>query len=257
MTGTTIRLEKAGAVGRLWLVPPEGKPPTLDGETLDALDAKLEEAESAGGSLRLLEVRSRSPKHFLVGANLRALEKLDAGTIGSWVERGHRVFDRLEGLSLPTVAVVGGNALGGGLELALACDWIVATPRARFAQPEASLGLVPGWGGSDRLARRIGRPAAKELTFTARTIDADEALRIGLVNRLLEEEALESHLRSLGEELGAVSGRALAEAKELIQASGTPGAATREAAASARCFRDGDASGRLARFFAERSKSAG
>jgi enoyl-CoA hydratase len=108
---------------------------------------------------------------------------------------GHETFAAFEELAIPTIAAVNGFALGGGCELALACDWIYASSKARFGQPEVKLGLIPGFGGTSRLVRRVGIGWAKELILAAENLKAEEAMRIGLVNRVFEpDELLESAL---------------------------------------------------------------
>ena len=161
---------------------PEGKPPTLDSKVLDELETALIMIREHMDQLRAVLIRSDFEKYFIVGANIKALEKLNSDTIGPWFRRGHAVFNQLEDLTVPTIARIDGYALGGGLELALACDLIIASPGAKFGGPEAKLGLVPGWGGTHRLAQRIGLARAKELLFTGRIIDSQTAYKIGLVN---------------------------------------------------------------------------
>jgi enoyl-CoA hydratase/carnithine racemase len=118
----------------------------------------------------------------------------------SWISIGHRVFDRLAHLPQPTIAVVDGLAVGGGLELALACDLRVTQPNARFGLPETGLGTIPGWGGTDRLTRLVGPSRAKELILTRRQIDATTALHWGLVNDIADatlETAVDRYVTDL------------------------------------------------------------
>ena len=136
-----------GEVATLHLVPPEGKPPTMDQDVLTMLGNVISELENAAP--RLLIVRSRSSRFFCVGANIAVLKETNADTIIPWVKLGNEVLNRLEDLPYPVIAVVEGYAMGGGLELAMACDLIFAADSARFAQSEAGLGFIPGWGGAD------------------------------------------------------------------------------------------------------------
>ena len=152
---TEIELRRDGPLAELWLVPREGRPPTLTHDTLDRLDEQLAAIEEAGEGIRVVMIRSASPKFFCVGADLNALQYLNTETIGSWIEHGHAVFDRLERLPQPVIARVEGYALGGGLELAAACDIRVMGRGAKVALPETSVGIVPGWSGSQRLARLL------------------------------------------------------------------------------------------------------
>lgn len=173
---THVSLEVKEDIGMLTLAcEVAGKPATLDHRALDELADRLEEIRSRGDGLRgdglrAVVVQSDSEKYFVVGANVNALATLDVETIVPWIEKGHAVFDELEALPLPVVARLEGYALGGGLELALACDLIVASDRARLGQPEANLGFVAGWGGCYRLPRRVGLCRAKELFFTGQII---------------------------------------------------------------------------------------
>jgi enoyl-CoA hydratase len=234
----------------------ELKPPTLDEVALQELDEKLGEIEVRAQDLRAVIVRSVAEKYFIVGANIAALGQIGRGTIVSWVELGHRVFNRLEGLPLPVIARVDGYALGGGLELAMACDLTVASSRARFGQPEANLGLVPGWGGTHRLPRRVGLSRAKELTFTGRMIDAAEAHAIGLADYVAEPHELDDMIAGILDAIRSSSAVAVSQVKQLLNASQAcemAACVARESAASLTCFVDGDASGRVQAFIESRS----
>jgi enoyl-CoA hydratase len=121
-------------------------------------------------------------KAFVAGADIKYMSGLDVEQAKAWGALGHEAGRLLETMPKPTIAAVNGFALGGGCELALACDLRYASSGAKLGQPEVNLGIIPGWGGTQRLARVCGLGIAKELIFTGRTVDADEALRIGLVN---------------------------------------------------------------------------
>ncbi len=232
-----------------------GKPPTLDLNVLAALEAHLHRIERRVGELRTVILHSDSPRYFVVGADINALESLDTDSMVVWIQRGHAVFDRLEDLPLPTVARVDGYALGGGLELAMACDLIVASDGARFGQPEAKLGFVAGWGGTHRLPRRIGHARAKELFFSARIVDAAEALRLGLIDFLGDVAAVDAYLADLLEGIRSCSPLALAEMKQLANRSHAldRGANCREeTAASVRCISSLDTLARVRAFLAGR-----
>lgn len=179
----------AVGVATLTLIPADGKPPTLHESVLDELDEAVAQIEA--DRPRSVVIRSASHRFFCVGADISALETLDASAMSAWVERGHRVFNRLSVLPCPVIAGVGGYALGGGLELAMACDIVVVDRTAKLGLTEASLGLVPGWGGVRRLAARIGVGRAKAMFFTGDVTDASEAARIGLADRLVDDLDLE------------------------------------------------------------------
>lgn len=153
----------------------------LNAATLDELaDAVARVAQDPAA--RALLVTGAGDKAFIAGADIAAMQGMSAQEAQAFSEKGQRAMQALEALPLPVIALVNGYALGGGCELALSCDWIVASERAVFGQPEVNLGIPPGFGGTQRLARLVGRARALELVITGRQIKAEEALRIGLVN---------------------------------------------------------------------------
>ncbi len=129
-------------------------------------------------------------RSFVAGADIGEQQPMDLAQGRKWGQRGSALMRRIEKLEIPTIAAVNGFALGGGCELALACDIILASEKARFGQPEVGLGITPGFSGTQRLPRRIGIAKAKELIFSGRHVKADEALAIGLVNAVYPPEAL-------------------------------------------------------------------
>lgn len=258
---TTISLTYQDDIGYLTFVPEtSGKPPTLDRQVLDDLGAILRHLGTAVDRLRAVVVRSAAERYFIVGANLRAMECLDATTITPWVLEGHAVVNELAALPLPVIAFIEGYALGGGLELALACDLMLSTPAAQFGQPEAALGLVPGWGGSYRLPRRVGVARAKELYFTGKRINAETAYAWGLVDFVAPKEELEVYLAELLTGIRGCSAVAVAQVKGLLNGSLEITLAEcghQEAEASRHCFADPDTQRRVAAFLAGRKgKSA-
>lgn len=229
-----------------------GKPTTLDLQVLDELDACLDKIEATAETLRALIVQSAFPKYFLVGANINALQTLNAETIVPWVQRGHAVFNRLARTPAPVIAKVDGYALGGGLELAMACDLIAATENAKFGQPEANLGVVAGWGGSYRLPRRVGLAKAKELFFTGRIVDAITAHRIGLADFVGD---VDGYLDALLADIRKCGRVAVSYMKQLIDNS--PHITIEqncldEAVASSRCMADADTQARVASYLESR-----
>ena len=252
---TEVHVSYRDAVAQIMLVPPDGKAPTLDHEVIAELDAACAAIEARSESLVSVVLRSQSARFFCAGANLNVMETITAATVAAWVHRGHQLMNRLEALPLPVVAVVEGYALGGGLELAMACDLIFAASTARFGQTEAKLGLVTGWGGCYRLSRRIGLARAKELAFTARLVEAEEAARIGLVDWVGPSVELPARLEAFTAAVAANSRSAVRETKAILATCGTSSLeenAAVEAAASERCLSSGDATPRLAQFFAAR-----
>ena len=188
----------------------------LNVETLTALRDRLRELANDDAS-RVVVLTGAGEKAFIAGADIKYMSGLDAGQAKSWGGLGHEVGKLLETMAKPTIAAINGFALGGGCELALACDIRYASSRAKLGQPEINLGIVPGWGGTQRLARVCGLGVAKELIYTGRTVDAEEALRVGLVNALADP-VLDKALAT-AHELATKSSVALALAKRLCNLS--------------------------------------
>lgn len=154
----------------------------MDLPFFDSLERAIDTLERDHPNARVVLVNSGGERTFCAGGDIAALETLDEASMPHWVERGHAVLARLEALPLPVIAVVHGHALGGGLELALACDIIVATEHAKLGQTECRLGFVSGWGGSLRLLRRVGLPRAKLLFFSGTVLTAGQALEWGVAD---------------------------------------------------------------------------
>ena len=220
----------------------------LNVETLTELRDRLREV-AADQSVRAVVLTGAGEKAFVAGADIKYMSGLSPEDAKGWGALGHEAGRLLETMPKPTIAAINGFALGGGCELALACDIRYASSRAKLGQPEINLGIVPGWGGTQRLARVCGVGVAKELIFTGRTIDAEEALRIGLVNALADpvlDKALET-----ARELAAKSPVALALAKRLVNLS--PDALDTEAASFGELFASEDAREGLTAFVEKRS----
>ena len=220
----------------------------LNVETLTELRDRLREV-AADQSVRAVVLTGAGEKAFVAGADIKYMSGLSPEDAKGWGALGHEAGRLLETMPKPTIAAINGFALGGGCELALACDIRYASSRAKLGQPEINLGIVPGWGGTQRLARVCGVGVAKELIFTGRTIDAEEALRIGLVNALADpvlDKALETAC-----ELAAKSPVALALAKRLVNLS--PGALDTEADSFGELFASEDAREGLTAFVEKRS----
>jgi len=231
------------------LEAPFGKPPTLDVPVLEAMASALATLESM--SPKAVVLASASEKYFCVGANVSALKGLNRGNVAAWVEVGHRVFNQIEDLPCPVFAKVDGYAMGGGLELALAADCIISTSNATFAQSEATLGFVPGWGGTFRLAGKIGAARAKELFFSSRHIRGEEAYAIGLVDLLAEAGRLDERLDELLRAVEANSACACRNFKSMVNARhslGRRASLESEVAASERCLDSPDTMKRVQSF---------
>lgn len=161
----------------------------LNADTLDEIAAAVAQVGADSGARALL-VTGAGEKAFVAGADISQMQNFDSAQAQAFSERGNRTFRAFEMLPVPAVALVNGYALGGGCELAMACDWIVASERAMFGQPEVNLGVVAGFGGTQRLTRLVGRAMAMDLLVTGRMVKADEALRIGLVNQVVAPDQL-------------------------------------------------------------------
>lgn len=210
-----LKIENKGNVAVMTISAPK---------SLNALNsAILAEIEDFVDNLNLAETRclivtGDGEKSFVAGADISEMAKLgeDEGT--EFGKRGARVFRKIETLGIPVIAAVNGFALGGGCELAMACDIRICSSNARFGQPEVGLGIIPGFSGTVRLARLVGMGMAKQLIFTGKNIKADEALRIGLVNAVLEPAELMDEALKIAESICANAPIAVRYAKECINA---------------------------------------
>jgi len=161
----------------------------LNGQVLDELKEVFKTIENRDDILGVF-LTGAGQKAFVAGADIRELSELDEKSGEKVSRKGQKVFKKIENLRKPVIAVVNGYALGGGAELAMACHMRVAATKAVFGQPEVGLGLIPGYGGTQRLTRLVGRTRAMEMILTGEPIQADQALEFGLVNRVVEKENL-------------------------------------------------------------------
>lgn len=155
-------------------------------------------------------------KAFAAGADIKEMQALSATEAEAFAKLGQTAFTQLESLAIPTIALVQGYALGGGMELTMACDIRIAAQGAKFGQPEVTLGVIPGFGGSQRLPRLIGQGRALHLLLTGEMIDSEEALRIGLVTQVVSAENLIETGRQLAEKLASLAPLALARVKRAV-----------------------------------------
>ena len=252
---TNISLEFEGDVATIFLQPPDGKPPTLDLQTLEELDKCVGEIQRK--EPRVVLVRSKSDRFFCVGANLNALSDIDENTITPWVLKGHQVFNKIDDLAMPVIAVVEGYAMGGGLELAMACDLIFASHGGKFAQSEASLGFIPGWGGTHRLTKRIGVSKAKLYFYSGKMLDAQEAKEIGLVDSVANQGEMESELTDYCQSILNANRNAISQFKAILndqQRALRDDSAAIEASRSVTCLQDPDTKQRLHDFLTKKGK---
>src|SRR3982751_2016533 len=187
-----IRVEQERAVATVYVDRPDAMN-ALDVATLTELRDRLVELRD-DDAVKAVVLTGAGDRAFIAGADIKAMSAMDADAAKAWGELGHDVARRLESMPKPTIAAINGFAPGGGGELAAACDIRYASSRAMLGQPEINLGIIPGWGGTQRLARLCGLGFAKELILTGRIVDAEEALRVQLVNGVHDpvlEKALE------------------------------------------------------------------
>ncbi len=209
-----VLVERRGKVGVITVNRPDKLNALNAGTRRDILIA-LDKLES-NGAVRVVVITGAGEKAFIAGADINefagktAIEQRGA-------MKGRRAFDAVEDFSKPVIAMINGFCLGGGCELALACDIRVASTRAKLGQPEIKLGIIPGGGGTQRLARLIGEGKAMELILTGEFITAEEALRLGLVNHVYEPEELEAKTLELANKIAEMSPVALAMAKASVK----------------------------------------
>jgi len=207
-----VKLETRGAVAIAWLDRPPAN--SLAPETLAALRRAWEQVEGGEG-VRALAIASANPRLFCAGADIKAFAAMDAGGARALVEDAHDLFRAFERSSIATVAAVNGLALGGGCELAMACDVRIAAASASFGQPEIKLGIVPGFGGTQRLARLVGSGRALELNLAGEPISAEQALAWGLATRVVPAEELLGEALAWAERLASRAPLAVQEIKRL------------------------------------------
>jgi len=218
-TYETLEVEDRGAARIVRLNRPKALNalnPTVIAELSLALEALTAQIVAGDWSVRGLILTGAGDKAFAAGADIAAMVDMSQPAAFEFACRGHAVGERLAQLPVPAIAAVNGFALGGGCELALACDFIIAGDKARFGQPEVKLGVIPGFGGTQRMIRRVGISRALELCVTGEMIRADEAHRIGLVNRVVAPEQLLDTCLALVETVAKMGPLAIAAAKQVI-----------------------------------------
>lgn len=246
-TYETLVVEQQGAA----LVVTVSRPKAMNalaGRVVEDLWALTEALSSVGSEgewpVRGVVITGEGEKAFVAGADIVEMQGMSGEEGEAYSRRMQDVTLRLEALPVPVIAAVNGFALGGGCELAMACDFVYASRNAKFGQPEVNLGLIPGFGGSVRLARRVGIGMARELIYSGRAIGADEAYRIGLVNQVLDDPAaVVEAAKATVEELAAKSPMAVATCKRLmndVAALSTADGLDREATAFHTAFETAD-----------------
>jgi enoyl-CoA hydratase len=194
------------------------RPDSLNALDLDTLEALRDRLRALAGDVdtRVVVLTGAGDRAFIAGADIKYMSGLGVEEAKAWGELGHEVGRLLETMPQPTIAAINGFALGGGCELALACDLRYASSKAKLGQPEINLGIIPGWGGTQRLARTTTLGFAKELILTGRTVGADEAFERGLVDAVTEPLELLPRVMETAIQLAAKSPLALEAAKQAV-----------------------------------------
>ena len=187
----------------------------LNGMLLSELSQALDEI-ATDEDIRVLILTGAGDKSFVAGADITELATFNSLSAKNFAETGHAIIRKLEKLPIAVIAAVNGFALGGGTEIAIACDFIYASENARFGQPEINLGVIPGFGGTQRLPRLVGTNMAKELIFTGKMISAAEALQMGLANKVVSQELLREEVMKTAEAIASKGKVSLREAKQAI-----------------------------------------
>lgn len=214
MAQEVLLREADGAVLTLTVNRPD-KLNALNRAVLDALGVAIEEA-AGDDDVRVIVLRGAGDRAFVAGADISEFSDYRPADAARMSAHGQRLFRRIETLGKPVIAVLDGFALGGGLELAMACTLRVASTKAKLGQPEINLGLIPGYGGTQRLARLAGRGVALELCLTGDPIDARRALELGIVNRVHEPEELDEAVGKLAVKLAKGPPEAMRAAIESV-----------------------------------------
>jgi len=190
----------------------------LSPDTVQEISARLDDAIK-DDKIHVVVITGSGDRAFSAGADLNIMMGISAAKAREFSRTGQEVFEKVETFDKPVIAAINGFALGGGLELAMSCDLRVASENAKMGQPEINVGLIPGWGGTQRLPRYVGKAIAKELIFTGRMIDAKTAERYGLVNTVVPPDQLKNSVIAMAKELMKKPNVGIRLAKELINSS--------------------------------------
>jgi 3-hydroxypropionyl-coenzyme A dehydratase len=209
-----IKLEKEEGIAIITINRPE-KLNAMNLDVIKELKSVLESIEN-DDEVRCIILTGAGEKAFSAGADIEYMSKISPLEAEAYAITGHATMDKIEDLNKPVIAAVNGYALGGGCELALACDIRIGSKNAVLGQPEVTLGIPPGWGGTQRLMRIIGVAKAKELVFTGKRINADEAYYIGLLNKVVELPVLMNEAKSMAKEIAKNSSIAVRVSKLLL-----------------------------------------
>ncbi len=232
-----VLLDHEGAISKITVNRPSALN-ALNRATLEALSRAIDEVRGRDAT-GVLIVTGAGDKAFGAGADIAEMSGLSSPEAQAFGELGQRVFASLESLSVPVIAAVNGFALGGGCELALACDFIYASSHAKFGQPEVKLGIIPGFGGTQRLLRRVPLGVARELVYTGAMLGPEDALRVGLINAIHPRAELLDKVTAVANTMLANGKGALAAAKRVMNTGADQAlspAIAAEAVAFGQCF---------------------
>lgn len=213
MSYNTLKYDVDNYIGKITISRVEALN-ALNSEVLEELDSLLDEIKK-DTNLRVLIITGEG-RSFVAGADIKEMAELNAIEARDFAKKGIGVFRKIETLPIPVIAAVNGFALGGGCELALSCDIRIASEKAQFGQPEVGLGLIPGFGGTQRLQRLVGQGWAKYLIYSAQKIRADKALEIGLVQEVVEVDKLEERVYELANIIASQAPISVRLSKEVI-----------------------------------------
>lgn len=214
MTWNNVLLEKEGAIGVVTINRPKVLN-ALNAETLTELGEVMEQLGN-DAEVRAVILTGAGEKSFVAGADIAFMQNLTPLEARKFARLGQGVLNKIENLSKPVIAAINGFALGGGCELAMACDIRIASPNAKFGQPEVNLGLIAGFGGTQRLTRLVNPGVAKEILFTADMFEAEAAYKIGLVNHVVPAEELLNFCKSMAKRIAARGPVAVQLSKEAV-----------------------------------------
>ncbi len=206
--------EKSAAIATLTLNRPEALN-AFNKEVVNEVLAALEDAKN-DEAVRVVVLTGNGEKAFSAGADIKAMKGMDASGARQLSQMGEKLCTALENFDKPVIAAINGLALGGGLEVAMSCDFRIASETARVGQTEINIGLIPGWGGTQRLTRLIGPTKAKELVLTGKIVDAKTAEQLGIMNMVVAPDKFKETVRQFATELATRAPIALRIAKELI-----------------------------------------
>ena len=247
---TKVHLDISGKIAEIRLDNPAKLNALTVGmlEALENVAGRIEDDQD----IRTVLLTATGERAFCVGADIREWGELDPREFSRiWVKRGHRIFDRIARLPVPVIGVLSGHAFGGGLELAAACDLRIAAPTATFALPETGVGIVPGWSGTQRLARQIPEAVLKEMALTGSRLKADRAYQIGFINAVSDSPRKDA--QEMAEQIAATAPQATETAKWMVSAAvGDDTGASIEALAGAAMAPTGEKSEGVAAFMAKR-----